>query len=1410
MRLEDAPCRLLAIIIAVAPCIQLAQAQGLAWEDKCGSVDWYSCCEIPFTGLKRLNWDRGPASDCPPFPGPGERVDLDRGDSVVVGSVSLDQRPGPIIGGMTMRDSSSFTLAVGAPGGSGMTVNGPMLVGENAGDECTFTFNRGHLYGSGDLTIGVQSRGILDASDSATLGKNLVNLGETRWVRGRLHSQYGAAIFNFGDFKAQADNEYVGLDLPGAFHNYGLLTRQGLGKTTFSGPFNNFNSVDVQGGSLRLTGGGRCDAAAFAVGSGTLLDFAAPVTNARTYYTFSGHTVIAGNGWTRGAPASSLNVTGQLSRVEVENFELDGGFVEGDGSFDVDTFFWLGGALLGTGDLTVLGVTEITGANSKVVGKDALLLIGPTVWNDGDLSIQGNGVIGNYNDFIFASDDNLYELSPNNPVFNNYSRVIKQDSFGVSRIQTTFNVHDGASVEVESGTLEISGGGIATGAFVANGGALLRFSGDRYDLSGTPVFAGPGVTQVAGELRIQAADSRAVVGNMQLAGGTLNGRGDFELQNLSWTLGSMIGEGATFVSNLLDISGPGSKSIGRANLIIQGDAQWSGSGAISLQGRALVNNLGNFSIVNNSSIDTSVNTTLFFNSGRFVKEGGGGATRINVPFELAAEGVVDVESGLLAMAGGGLARGTFNVIGEDNLLIFTTTPFTLTGQAGIAGDGWARAAGDVNIMGADSLVSAHNFEINLGRLGGDADFLIDNLKWSIGSIVGDRDVAVTTTALLNGTGSKSVVLSNLALLGASTWSETGAINLQNGGRITNRGTFNILNDTTVSGASPSAFLNEGEVVKIVGFTSGTRIEAPYVQSASGRTEVQAGTFSLRNGGIASGEFEVRSGGVLEFFNPLNRPFVLTEGATITGGGITRLVSGGLEVQGSSTNNVEVFGFELAGGDLRGGGNFVVNNLLWNGGSMSGSGKTIVQGGAGMLLQGVFNKHINRRELTLAAPSYWVGAGDLNLENGAMISNLDEFHIGNDEFIGSSGANNVFENAGDVIKDAGAGVSKFMCQFNNLGSGTLKVNSGSIDLAGGGLNDGGAFDIGGGSNITISAGTYHFGDQSGAAGDGVLRVANAGTLYIDGDEDTVSGIFNLEVALGGRIDGPGLVGIVNFDWTGGSLVGAGAESVIVVARGEVDISGDDGKLLVNRSLGIGCPTVWTGNGDISLQGTAKMLLLPNASFDVQNDRSIMSFSNSCSFENQGAFRKTAGAGVSVVDLPFINRGKVEASNGTLEFRKSFENRAGDLNLSDARIRFTGSLTSFAGKVSGRASLAGRLAILGGELTPNSNSPFAAISCGEYQQSSGTLTIDIGGLAPGDQYDVISAPRAIIVGGSLRVRLANGYRPPLGASFDIITAGTLSGSFRSVSVPRGMVVQYLPGRVRVRNIGAFNGNGRILGG
>ena len=87
------------------------------------------------------------------------------------------------------------------------------------------------------------------------------------------------------------------------------------------------------------------------------------------------------------------------------------------------------------------------------------------------------------------------------------------------------------------------------------------------------------------------------------------------------------------------------------------------------------------------------------------------------------------------------------------------------------------------------------------------------------------------------------------------------------------------------------------------------------------------------------------------------------------------------------------------------------------------------------------------------------------------------------------------------------------------------------------------------------------------------------------------------------------------------------------------------------------------------------------------------------------------------------------------------------------------------------------------------------------TNGSLTIEIGGLMPGTQYDVLAGNGQKMLNGKLKVLLYGTYTPNIGDEFVIIKGDSVSGTFDTIefpSLPSSMIwnISYEPDLVKIK--------------
>ena len=147
---------------------------------------------------------------------------------------------------------------------------------------------------------------------------------------------------------------------------------------------------------------------------------------------------------------------------------------------------------------------------------------------------------------------------------------------------------------------------------------------------------------------------------------------------------------------------------------------------------------------------------------------------------------------------------------------------------------------------------------------------------------------------------------------------------------------------------------------------------------------------------------------------------------------------------------------LSSGTLTGAGNLIVNGAMnWTGGSMNvgGAGSLNIASGAALNLSGSSAKVMSGGKLNNAGTINWTGAGNLQLDNAAVLTNNALFDIQTDADISyTAGAAPSLVNSatGTIRKSAGTATNTVFGAtnpFSFTNSGTLDAQTGTIQYAG---------------------------------------------------------------------------------------------------------------------------------------------------------------------------------------------------------------------------------------------------------------------------------------------------------------------------------------------------------------------------
>jgi hypothetical protein len=249
----------------------------------------------------------------------------------------------------------------------------------------------------------------------------------------------------------------------------------------------------------------------------------------------------------------------------------------------------------------------------------------------------------------------------------------------------------------------------------------------------------------------------------------------------------------------------------------------------------------------------------------------------------------------------------------------------------------------------------------------------------------------------------------------------------------------------------------------------------------------------------------------------------------------------------------------------------------------------------------------------------------------------------------------------------------------------------------------------------------------------------------------------------------------------SVAGPGPQNVI---RSPIR---NDGTITVNKELVIEEPQAAHSNlGLINVSGGDLNFMLsgPNATvanagqIEIMPGRQVVVSGGP--LQNGGIFNIAAGASASITATLTQHTGTTNC-NGT---------------LAAAQIDLLGGVLAGAGQVAGPFNNSS------GTVSPGASPGLLTAADGYTQGADGVLHIELAGLIPVGEHDVLSVTGAAALDGVLSVELMEGFDPPLGTTFDIltVTSGTVAGEFaliepRILANGRSVVPTYLPDRVRL---------------
>jgi hypothetical protein len=360
--------------------------------------------------------------------------------------------------------------------------------------------------------------------------------------------------------------------------------------------------------------------------------------------------------------------------------------------------------------------------------------------------------------------------------------------------------------------------------------------------------------------------------------------------------------------------------------------------------------------------------------------------------------------------------------------------------------------------------------------------------------------------------------------------------------------------------------------------------------------------------------------------------------TTAAGSTLNFTGGSLYLDTASTLNGT---FVLSGSILDGPGAVTLSGpFTWSGATIQGTGSVTVKGSLTVNGDNT-GETLSTRSLTTAGTSTWSGSGNsITLSYGAVWTNMGTFDAAGNNTMFQSNTTPTFFNEGAFNKTAGTNSTDLQFPFINSGTGTVDVQSGTLNLRGGGASTGSApdFNADGQGHLAFVSGTFKLGTGTTLGGTGTIDASSA-TIDVAG---TVTDNASMSTLSGGTLTGPGTLTYNNtLSWTGGTMAGIG--STVISATGTLDVQA---VTLDTRTLMTAGIVNWTGTNS-TIYVLKRAAWTNTNKFNAAGDNSMVSLGAIGSFSNAGTFTKSSsGTGTTSMQLPFTNSGTITVSSGVL--------------------------------------------------------------------------------------------------------------------------------------------------------------------
>ena len=166
---------------------------------------------------------------------------------------------------------------------------------------------------------------------------------------------------------------------------------------------------------------------------------------------------------------------------------------------------------------------------------------------------------------------------------------------------------------------------------------------------------------------------------------------------------------------------------------------------------------------------------------------------------------------------------------------------------------------------------------------------------------------------------------------------------------------------------------------------------------------------------------------------------------------------------------------------------------------------------------------------------------------------------------------------------------------------------------------------------------------------------------------------------------------------------------------------------------------------------------------------------------GTITSTTAAPTSTIGTPFTNSGTLTVNAGTFRFGAGATQDAGTATVAaGATLGTLGTtLTLGGGALTGAGTVAATVDNTGGTIRPGSSPGVLTFGGDLTLGPGGTVEVEVAGAAPGTGHDRVAVDGTATLDGTLALATPGPFEPPAGSTYDVLTAGTVTGTFATLA-------------------------------